>query len=88
MKTGERLKKHARYYWLLPAESHLTWRIIWRDAAEDRSAAGTGAIEGSQNAADFDDEIGRERDRCLRTPRKNGRYGCFGVKAKQTRPVE
>jgi hypothetical protein len=26
MKTGGRLIKHARYYWLLLAESHLTWR--------------------------------------------------------------
>ncbi len=24
MKTGGRLIKHARYYWLLPAEGHLT----------------------------------------------------------------
>lgn len=26
MKTGGRLVKHARYYWLLLAESHLTTR--------------------------------------------------------------
>ena len=25
VKTGGRLIKHARYYWLLLAESHLTW---------------------------------------------------------------
>jgi hypothetical protein len=24
VKTGGRMVKHARYYWLLPAESHLT----------------------------------------------------------------
>ncbi|HUI41046.1 MAG TPA: hypothetical protein VL523_03655 [Terriglobia bacterium] len=28
MKTGRRLVKHARYYWLLLAESHLTWRLF------------------------------------------------------------
>jgi len=28
MKTGRRLIKHARYYWLLLAESHLTWRLF------------------------------------------------------------
>jgi hypothetical protein len=28
VKTGGRLIKHARYYWLLLAESHLTWRLF------------------------------------------------------------
>lgn len=28
VKTGGRLIKHARYYWLLPAESHLTRRLF------------------------------------------------------------
>ena len=28
VKTGGRLVKHARYYWLLLAESHLTWRLF------------------------------------------------------------
>jgi len=28
MKTGGRLVKHARYYWLLLAESHLTRRLV------------------------------------------------------------
>jgi hypothetical protein len=28
LKTGGRLIKHARYYWLLPAESHLTRRLF------------------------------------------------------------
>ena len=27
VKTGSRLVKHARYYWLLLAESHLTRRL-------------------------------------------------------------
>ena len=29
MKTGGRLIKHAGYYWLLLAESHLTRRLFW-----------------------------------------------------------
>ena len=29
VKTGGRLVKHARYYWLLLAESHLTRRLFW-----------------------------------------------------------
>jgi hypothetical protein len=28
VKTRGRLIKHARYYWLLLAESHLTWRLF------------------------------------------------------------
>jgi len=28
MKTGGRLVKHARYYWLLLAEAHLSWRLF------------------------------------------------------------
>jgi hypothetical protein len=28
VKTGGRLTKHARYYWLLLAEGHLTWRLF------------------------------------------------------------
>ena len=28
VKTGGRLVRHARYYWLLPAESHLTKRLF------------------------------------------------------------
>ena len=28
MKTGGQLIKHARYYWLVPAESHLTRRMF------------------------------------------------------------
>jgi hypothetical protein len=28
MKTGGRLVKHARYYWLLLGESHLTRRLF------------------------------------------------------------
>ena len=28
MKTGGRLVKHARYYWLLLDEGHLRWRLF------------------------------------------------------------
>jgi len=28
VKTGGRLVKHARYYWLLSAESHMTMRLF------------------------------------------------------------
>jgi hypothetical protein len=32
VKTGGRLVKHTRYYWLLLAESHLTRRLFRVDA--------------------------------------------------------
>jgi hypothetical protein len=44
VKTGGRLIKHARYYWLLLAESHLT-RQLFRHAAKDRDAAVAGGIK-------------------------------------------
>ena len=28
VKTGGRLVKHARYFWLLLAEGHLSWRLF------------------------------------------------------------
>ena len=37
VKTGGRLVKHARYYWLILAESHLTRRLF--GAMVGRSAA-------------------------------------------------
>ena len=40
VKTGGRLIKHARYYWLLLAESHLTRRLFGKKhAAKDRDGA-------------------------------------------------
>jgi len=46
VKTGGRLVKHARYYWLLLAESHLTRRLfgamLRRIAALSRSAGPAG----------------------------------------------
>jgi hypothetical protein len=40
VKTGGRLMKHARYYWLLLAESHLTHR----HSEENHRATGAGGI--------------------------------------------
>ena len=44
VKTGGRLVKHARYYWLLLAEGHLTRRGVRGDSAEDLGAALTGGV--------------------------------------------
>ena len=42
MKTGGRLVKHARYYWLLLAEGTSEPAAVWRHAAEDLGAACAG----------------------------------------------
>jgi len=44
VKTGGRLIKHARYYWLLLAESHLTRRLLGGAAAKDCGAPITSRI--------------------------------------------
>jgi hypothetical protein len=44
VKTGGRLIKHARYYWLLLAESHLTRQIFGDMLRKIAAPAGTGGI--------------------------------------------
>jgi len=44
VKTGAGLTKHARYYWLLLDESHLTRRLFAGMRAEDRGAAVAGSM--------------------------------------------
>jgi hypothetical protein len=46
VKTGGRLVKHARYYWLLLAESHLTRRLFRIDAPADLGAARANRLTG------------------------------------------
>jgi hypothetical protein len=54
VRTGGRLIKHARYYRLMLAESHLTWRLfgslVLRAAREPRPA-GSETAPGRSNAA-------------------------------------
>ena len=44
VKTGGRLVKHARYYWLRFAERHLTRRVFGTDFAADLGAAFTDGV--------------------------------------------
>src|SRR5208283_1242631 len=44
VKTGGRLIKHARYYWLLLAEESADAATVWRHAAENYDAAGASGI--------------------------------------------
>ena len=61
VKTGGRLVKHARYYWLLLAESHLTRRLVWSHAGQDRSAALASGVGEPPTRADFKRRAGRGR---------------------------
>lgn len=45
VKTGGRLVKHARYYWLLLAESHLTRRLFQAMVRPIRVAALAGRVD-------------------------------------------
>ena len=48
VKTGGRLVKHARYYWLLLAEGHLTSRLSGDMLRRDLGAASAGRIAGDR----------------------------------------
>ena len=58
MKTGGRLIKHARYYGLLLAESHLTRRLFGGMLPTIVTLSVPAGIRGQQSAADFGDQIG------------------------------
>jgi len=62
VKTGGRLIKHARYYWLLLAESHLTRRLFVGMLRKDRGAAVAGWIRRAQGGANFDDDAGAQAE--------------------------
>ena len=46
VKTGGRLVKHARYYWLLLAEGHLTRRLFGAMLRADRGSADARGVGG------------------------------------------
>jgi hypothetical protein len=46
MKTGAMLVKHARYYWLMLAESHLIRRLFGSMVRRNRCAGGSDRIAG------------------------------------------
>jgi len=59
VKTGGRLVKHARSYWLLLAESHLTRRTVWSHTGQDRSATITSGLGEPPAGPDFKRRAGR-----------------------------
>ena len=64
VKTGGRLIKHARYYWLLLAESHLTRRLFGGMLRRIVTLPVASWIGGPRSAADFGDEMGGGRSVC------------------------
>ena len=74
VKTGGRLVKHARYYWLLLAESHLHAAAVWADAAADlrrcRCRAGSTPIAVAKSGAE-----GGGSEQCLRNRLRGSKRG-------------
>ena len=71
VKTGGRLVKHARYYWLMLAESSSDAAAVRGDVAEGGGAAGTGGIRAAQGGANLGDALIR-RGKCLWNAPENG----------------
>jgi hypothetical protein len=55
VKTGGRLIKHARYYWLLLAEESPDAKAVWRHAGQGGGAAATSGIGSSTQRYTFGD---------------------------------
>jgi hypothetical protein len=56
VKTGGRLVKHARYYWPLLAESHLTRGGVRSDGTVDGGVARASAVGVRSTGSDFSEE--------------------------------
>jgi hypothetical protein len=95
VKTGGRLVKHARYYWLLLAEGHLTprlfGRIVWRLAMlpgragqQSPFAAANGAASGS-GVREIGCQSGRSESRGPRRVKQD--FVTIGLHEETIRPV-
>jgi hypothetical protein len=76
VKTGGRLVKHARYYWLLLAESHLTRRLfasMLRRMERLPLPVGLAQQEGETNL----DDGGELREGCVRNRFEMGQIMAF-----------
>jgi len=91
VKTGGRLVKHVRYYWLLLAESHLTRRLFGTMVGRIESLplpAGLSPEPARENlgkqaegmARCLRNRVGNE-SRCRLTPSRRRTAGCHGALA-------
>jgi hypothetical protein len=72
VKMGGRLVKHARYYWLLLAESHLTRRLFASMLRRIELLPLTGRIDRTVDRANSSDEEGRGTEKCRRHRSNDG----------------
>ena len=86
VKTAGRLIQHARYYWLLLAENHLTRHLFSGMLQKIGGASVAGGLGCSLGAADSADEIGGQRDECARTAVEKHHFPPAGIKAGRIGP--
>jgi hypothetical protein len=53
VKTGGRLIKHARYYWLMLAESHLTKATVWEHGTADQCPGVGDGVDGGDGHSEI-----------------------------------
>lgn len=82
VKTGGRLVKHARYYWLLLAESHLTRRPVRNDAPAYLGAASRNGLRRGECNKAAGRRKGSKGGWCPRKPR-NGSSSRLQVSANE-----
>ena len=87
---GSRLIRHARYYWLLLAESHLAWRLF--GSMVRRGPEGTPAlpVPAGSGASAKGNQAGRAREeteRCLRSLLKMRQFLVFPTRKRQAWPL-
>jgi hypothetical protein len=87
LKTGGRLLKHARYYWLLLAESHLTRRLFGSMLEKDRGVAVAGGLGGCLKAADIMGRAEVYTDGCAQMPPKKPRFALMRTAASPNWPA-
>ena len=80
VKSGGRLVKHVRYYWLMLAESHLTRRLFGSIVAAEGGPAGV-----SRMVCGAGKQIGRRR-RGREASDKSNKTRCFQVLALPEEP--
>jgi hypothetical protein len=83
-KTGGRLIKHARYYWLLLAESHLTRRLFGGMLRRIVALHGGGGIRRAQSGANFDDDArSAGKSVCGIVPKKSNSRRCVPTRCER-----
>jgi len=75
---GGRLVKHARYYWPLLAESHLTQRLFRAMVRKDCRLAGQDRIDGAVGTRNHGGKEAREKGACMELAETMGLF-CFDV---------